>query len=78
MILRDFEFAEVELRKKETINNKSGTIISIVLLLLTEAKELLFPAGKYKKLKWYQPKRIWRLAQVAIKLINSVMAITRR
>ena len=78
MILEDFEETQSKLRQKELIDPISGTIISIILLLLAEAKELLFPDGKYRKLKWYQPKRIWQLAQVAIKLINSVMAITRK
>jgi len=78
MLLKDFEETENKLRQKEIITPIGGTIISIVLLLLAEAKELLFPEGKYKKLKWYQPKRIWQLAQVAIKLINSIMAVTRK
>ena len=78
MILKDFEETQSKLRQKEIINPISGTIISIILLLLAEAKELLFPNGKYRKLKWYQPKRIWQLAQVAIKLINSIMAVTRK
>tara|TARA_R110000803_G_scaffold197172_1_gene260624 strand:- start:166 stop:396 length:231 start_codon:yes stop_codon:yes gene_type:complete len=76
MILREFEKTESLLKEKKSVD--VGTIISIVLLLLTEARELLFENGEYKKLKWYQPKRIWELAQVAIRLINSVMATTRR
>ena len=51
MLLREFEETEYKLKQKEIITPIGGTIISIILLLLTEAKELLFPDGKYKKLK---------------------------
>ena len=78
MILEDFELAENVLRKEKIINPKAGTIISIILLLITDAKKILFPKGEYRKLKIYHPRRIWRLAQVAITLINTIIGITRR
>tara|TARA_R110000782_G_scaffold258078_1_gene347641 strand:+ start:19 stop:261 length:243 start_codon:yes stop_codon:yes gene_type:complete len=75
--IKDFEYTESFLKKERIKTPKAGTIISIVLLLLQEAKDLLFSNGKYKPLKWYRPRRIWQLAQIALRLINSILTVTR-
>lgn len=79
MRLNEYELMESNLRIEKVANIKKGmssSMIAALLLLIGEAKELLFDSnGKYRKLKWTQFRRIWGLAKVTIRLINTLMGI---
>lgn len=77
MILKDYDLMEEGLREAKTIQLKDQSVLSALMLLLVEAKSLLFPNGEYKKLKRFQIIRIWRMAKLAVRLINTLMAIFR-
>jgi hypothetical protein len=67
-----------ELEKTITNQKMGGSIVPTLLLLLMELKDLLFFNGKYKKLKWHQFGRIWKIAKSAIRLVNTLLTVNNR
>lgn len=74
MKLIDYNHAEYNIKALEGYKLKQS-VIPALLLLLSEAKELLFPNGKYKRLRWMQFGRIWKLAKIAVRLITTLIAV---
>ncbi len=53
------------------------SLLPVLFLLLEDARLILFPGDKFKKLKYWQLKRIWKLAKLTIRFVTTLIAIFR-
>ena len=78
MRLKDYSEMENNLRNEKVRQIKKGNdtnTFAALLLLIEEAKDVLFNNGKYKKLRKWHILRIWNIAKIALKLIHTLLAI---
>tara|TARA_R100001086_G_scaffold236154_1_gene159468 strand:- start:2222 stop:2482 length:261 start_codon:yes stop_codon:yes gene_type:complete len=73
-MLQDYSAMEQNL-KEVNKNYESKQTFPALILLLEDAKKVLFPKGQYKKLKWHHFGRLWSLGKITIRLINTLMGI---
>tara|TARA_R110002020_G_C15744422_1_gene725447 strand:- start:287 stop:508 length:222 start_codon:yes stop_codon:yes gene_type:complete len=73
MKMTEYSKLETNLRKSRF----DTTLVPVLLLLLSELKELLFVKGKYKEIKWHQWRRLYGIAKAAVRLVNTLMGIIK-